>query len=118
MPANLDRETISHKGLRVQILPGEGANLVSFTVDGTELIYWDELYNAGAKDTFDILSANAYGLDQAPDAAPSKDVLNFRRVELLHDIMVEHGDGNASFEYLHNPRYHELRARQMAIARA
>jgi hypothetical protein len=60
----------------------------------SELVYWDELYNAGAKDSFDILSANAYGLDQPPDAAPSKDVLNFRRVELLHDIMVEHGDGN------------------------
>lgn len=60
----------------------------------SELVYWDELYNAGAKDYFDILSANAYGLDQPPAAAPSEDTLNFRRVELLHDIMVEHGDGN------------------------
>ena len=40
--AKLNRETISHKGFRVQVLPGEGANLISFTVDGTELIYWDE----------------------------------------------------------------------------
>ncbi len=60
----------------------------------SELVYWQELYKAGAKDTFDILSANAYGLDQAPDAAPSKDTLNFRRVELLHDIMVANGDAN------------------------
>ncbi len=60
----------------------------------SELVYWNELYNAGAKDTFDIMSANAYGLDQPPDATPGKDVLNFRRVELLHDIMVAHGDGN------------------------
>jgi aldose 1-epimerase len=38
----LKPETISHGGFRVQVLPQSGANLVSFTADGTELIYWDE----------------------------------------------------------------------------
>ena len=32
-----------------------------------ELDYWDQMYKAGAKDYFDVLSANAYGLDQPPD---------------------------------------------------
>jgi hypothetical protein len=59
-----------------------------------ELDYWDQMYKAGAKDFFDIVSANAYGLDQPPDAAPSKEVLNFRRVELLHAVMEANGDSN------------------------
>ncbi|HUS13508.1 MAG TPA: hypothetical protein VM536_00640 [Chloroflexia bacterium] len=59
-----------------------------------ELDYWDQMYKAGAKDYFDVLSANAYGLDLPPADPPAKDKLNFRRVELLHDVMVQNGDGN------------------------
>ncbi|MDQ2808509.1 MAG: hypothetical protein M3Z04_16615, partial [Chloroflexota bacterium] len=59
-----------------------------------ELDYWDQMYKAGAKEFFDILSANAYGLDLPPADPPAKDKLNFRRVELLHDVMVAHGDSN------------------------
>ena len=42
---HLKPETIALQGdfaLRAQITPGVGANLISFTVDGDELIYWDE----------------------------------------------------------------------------
>ncbi len=60
----------------------------------SELIYLDEMYQAGAKSFFDILPANGYGLEFAPDAKPDPKVLNFRRVELLHDIMVKYGDTN------------------------
>ena len=60
----------------------------------SELIYLDEMYKAGAKSYFDILPANGYGLEFAPDAKPDPKVLNFRRVELLHDIMVKYGDTN------------------------
>ena len=40
----LTAETISAHGrvaLQAQVTPGVGADLISFTVDGTELIYWD-----------------------------------------------------------------------------
>jgi hypothetical protein len=57
-----------------------------------ELDYWDQMYKAGAKDYFDVLSANAYGLDLPPDDPPAADKLNFRRVELLHEVMVKNGD--------------------------
>lgn len=57
-----------------------------------EIDYWTQMYAAGVKGSFDIASANAYGLDQPPEAPPSPSVLNFRRVELLRDIMVENGD--------------------------
>lgn len=57
-----------------------------------EIDYWNEMYAAGVKGNFDIASANAYGLDQPPEAPPAPNVLNFRRVELLRDIMVKNGD--------------------------
>jgi polysaccharide biosynthesis protein PslG len=59
-----------------------------------ELDYWQGLYDAGVKGSFDIASANAYGLDQPPDDPPSPDTLNFRRVELLREIMVDNDDGD------------------------
>jgi hypothetical protein len=59
-----------------------------------ELDYWEALYEAGVKGYFDIASANGYGLDQPPDAPPDPKVLNFRRVELIHDIMESNGDGS------------------------
>ena len=61
-----------------------------------DLDYWNGLYSAGIKGLFDVASANAYGLDQPPDAAPGERILNFRRVELLRDIMVQNGDGDRS----------------------
>jgi len=57
-----------------------------------ELIYLDKMYQAGAKDAFDIMAANAYGLDRPPEDPPDPTVLNFRRVELLHQVMERNGD--------------------------
>jgi hypothetical protein len=58
-----------------------------------DLDYLEAMYEAGAGDYFDILSANAFGFDLPPEDAPDADVLNFRRVELQHEIMERHGDG-------------------------
>lgn len=72
---------------------------LAITLEGTslrgnmnELEYWAGLYENGIKDNFDIASANAYGLDQPPDAPPGPRVLNFRRVELLRAIMEDNDD--------------------------
>jgi hypothetical protein len=59
-----------------------------------EIDYLDQLYAAGAKPYFDVLSANAYGMDKPPADAPSKTVLNFRRAELLRGVMEKNGDAN------------------------
>lgn len=76
---------------------------MAITLEGPELRgnmddldYWNGLYSAGIKGLFDVASANAYGLDQPPDAAPGERTLNFRRVELLRDIMVQNGDADRS----------------------
>lgn len=58
----------------------------------SELDYLEALYAAGARESFDILMANAYGFDRPPEDPPDPGVLNMRRVELVRDIMVRHGD--------------------------
>jgi polysaccharide biosynthesis protein PslG len=72
---------------------------LAITLEGTSLRgnmndidYWRGLYGEGIKGNFDIASANAYGLDQPPDAPPGPRLLNFRRVELLRQLMVDNGD--------------------------
>jgi hypothetical protein len=58
----------------------------------SELTYLEEMYRAGAASSFDIMSANAYGFDDPPEAPPDPGRLNFRRVELLRLVMEEYGD--------------------------
>ena len=59
-----------------------------------DLIFLEQMYQAGAGDFFDILSANAFGLDRPPEDPPAPEVLNFRRVELYREIMERYGDGD------------------------
>ncbi|MHB0869362.1 MAG: cellulase family glycosylhydrolase [Chloroflexota bacterium] len=56
-------------------------------------IYLQQMYDAGAKDYFDILSVMAYGLRSGPDdrRLTVKDV-NFSRPLLIREIMVKNGD--------------------------
>ncbi|MGD8622928.1 MAG: beta-galactosidase [Anaerolineae bacterium] len=57
-----------------------------------DLVFLEQMYQAGAGDFFDVLSANAFGLDRPPEEPPAPDVLNFRRVELQREIMERYGD--------------------------
>ncbi len=59
-----------------------------------DLVYLDALYKAGAKDYFDILSANAFGLRASPDDPPDPKRLNFQRVALARQIMEKYGDSD------------------------
>ena len=52
-----------------------------------ELIYLQQVYDAGGGDYFHIHSANAFGLAFPPEAPPDPKVLNFRRVELSRALM-------------------------------
>ncbi len=67
----------------------DGANL-------SDLTYLHQLYSLGAAEFFDIVAAQAYGFDQAPTADPAPDQLNFRRPELIYEIMQGHGDGQTA----------------------
>ncbi len=57
-----------------------------------EIQFLEEMYRAGAKDYFDILSANAFGLGSPPEDPPEPQVLNFQRAVLLREVMERHGD--------------------------
>jgi hypothetical protein len=61
-----------------------------------DLIYLDEMYGAGAAPFFDGLAVHSYGLSFPPDAEPDPQILNFRRVELVREIMLKHGDEEKS----------------------
>lgn len=59
----------------------------------SDLIYLEQLYQAGAAEFFDALAVHAYGWTFPPEASPAPDLINFRRTELLREIMVRYGDG-------------------------
>ncbi len=60
----------------------------------SDLLFLEKMYEAGAKDYFDIMSVQGYGLWTGPGdrrADPSR--TNFSRPLLIRQIMVRHGDG-------------------------
>ncbi len=61
-----------------------------------DLDYLNAMYEAGARDAFDALAIHAYGLRAPADAPASADAINFRRAELIRDIMVQNGDAKKS----------------------
>jgi GH35 family endo-1,4-beta-xylanase len=58
-----------------------------------DLIYLQQMYDVGAAGYFDALAAHAYGLNAPMDEPPDPRRINFRRVELLREIMSKNGDG-------------------------
>ncbi len=61
----------------------------------SDLIFLQQMYDAGAKDYFDILAVMNYGLFTGPGdhrADPSR--TNFSRPVLIREIMVKNGDAN------------------------
>ena len=59
-----------------------------------DLEYLDQMYTAGAADYFDGLAVHTYGLTFPALADPGPEILNFRRVELVRDVMLRHGDAD------------------------
>jgi ABC-type amino acid transport substrate-binding protein len=57
-----------------------------------DLDYLRQLYQAGGAASFDGLAAHAYGWEHPPAEPPDDSRINFRRVELERQIMVENGD--------------------------
>lgn len=57
-----------------------------------EMDFLAALYRANAAPWFDVVAGQPYGFDFAPNDPPDPDVLNFRRLELLRQVMLAHGD--------------------------
>jgi polysaccharide biosynthesis protein PslG len=86
----------------------------------SDLQFLDEMYQAGAKDYFDILSYNAFGFAFAPEDPPSPERLNFQRVALARQIMEQRGDADKAVwvdEYAWNAAPATMPAAQLVWAR-
>lgn len=59
-----------------------------------DVLYLEKFYEAGAKPFFDALAMHTYGFTEPPEAPPAPEELNFRRAELLRDVMVQYGDAD------------------------
>jgi len=59
----------------------------------SDVRYLEQLYQAGAAPYFDVVVGKPYGFDTGPDdRRAGESVLNFSRLLLLREVMVEHGD--------------------------
>ena len=58
-----------------------------------DLDYLQGMYDAGARDGFDILAVHSYGWSLGPDEPASSDSVNFNRIELVRQVMERNGDG-------------------------
>jgi hypothetical protein len=59
-----------------------------------ELVYLQQLYDAGARGAFDVLALQAYGLRGGPDdPRTGADDVTFSRPTLVHRLMLANGDG-------------------------
>jgi len=60
-----------------------------------DLVYLQQMYDAGVRDYFDVMGVMAYGLWTGPmDRRTSPDRTNFSRPQLIRDIMVRNGDAH------------------------
>ncbi len=60
-----------------------------------DLVYLEQMYAAGAAEVMDGLAVHTYGFKFPPEFEPQTDLLNFRRVELIREVMVRYGDGES-----------------------
>ncbi|MBI4317210.1 MAG: beta-galactosidase [Chloroflexi bacterium] len=59
-----------------------------------DLVFLQRMYDAGARDYFDVLGVHSYGGKFPPDDPPSSGSLNFARAVLLRQVMESNGDGS------------------------
>lgn len=57
----------------------------------TDIDFAREMFDNGAGNYFDAFGYHPYGFAYAPEMSPAYNILNFRRVELLRQLMVEYG---------------------------
>lgn len=85
-----------------------------------DLLFLEAVYEAGAKNHFDAVAMHTYGFTEPPESSPSQEALNFRRAELLYEIMQHYGDGDkpvyvTEFGWNDHPRWTKaVRASQRA----
>ena len=77
--------TVLMAGLAPTLEPPGSANGLD------DVLYLQAVYEAGGGQYVDGVAMHTYGFTHPADMPPAPDALNFRRAELLHDVMREHG---------------------------
>ncbi len=94
--ANMLREAalnIRHADPTAHLLTGAlAATTEANPLNLNEMAYLDALYRANAAPWFDVVAVQPYGLWTKPLDPPAPDQPNFRRVELIRQVMLDHGD--------------------------
>lgn len=90
----LTYEQVKAVAPEVQVLAAGLAPSLGGGDNMSDLDFLQAMYDAGAGPFFDALAAHTYGWRSPPDDPPTPDVVNFRRVELLRQVMVDNGDAH------------------------
>jgi hypothetical protein len=56
-----------------------------------DILYLEALFEAGASGYFDAVAMHTYGFTEPPEVEPGFEALNFRRAELLYEVMARYG---------------------------
>jgi polysaccharide biosynthesis protein PslG len=56
-----------------------------------DILYLEAMFEAGASGHFDAVAMHTYGFTEPAEAEPGFEALNFRRAELLHEVMARYG---------------------------
>jgi hypothetical protein len=82
---------------RAVVLPAALAPTLERTAENlNDLDYLQRMYDAGAREYFDLMNIHAYGFQNPPDDPPAPDRLNFARAVLIREVMVRNGDAAKS----------------------
>jgi hypothetical protein len=71
-----------------------GSSMDASQVRMDDMQYLASLYDAQAAPFFDMWAVHAYGGLEPPDAPPAPEKVNFRRIELVRELMDRFGDGH------------------------
>lgn len=72
------------------VVSGGLAPTVNSSRSMDDLEYARQMFDLGAGDYFDAFGYHPYGFNAPPEQESAVDILNFRRVELIRDLMVEY----------------------------
>jgi hypothetical protein len=79
----------------VVLCAGLAQTLETGPMNLSDLVYLQQMYDAGVQGHFDIMGVMAYGLWTGPgDRRASPELTNFARPQLIRDIMVRNGDAD------------------------
>lgn len=80
----------------VVLLAALAPNVEAGGANMSDLLFLDAVYREGASEWFDLVAGQPYCFESPIEARPDPERLNWRRVELLREVMESHADGETA----------------------